>query len=236
MKKGADNGFGLVGKYKFKSIFVKILIFLLLYSSVFLAVIFLYNNYIIKNNVEKRLELRTLGALEKTQESIGRELRNLSNQIRQLSKEEYIRAAMTAPNLKNTERNYNIVQQLSSVVSVSELVDEAVLYITTDDTFFSSEGTSELAVSPELLEDRGRLIERLKESDASAGKLEFTAVDGEYYLFLNAPVFYDRVLGILAFRIDAEALLSIVDGRVEGEETFIWVFDEENHPMFSRYM
>ena len=28
MKKGADNGFGLVGKYKFKSIFVKILIFL----------------------------------------------------------------------------------------------------------------------------------------------------------------------------------------------------------------
>lgn len=235
MKKGADNGFGLVGKYKFKSIFVKILIFLLLYSSVFLAVIFLYNNYIIKNNVEKRLELRTLGVLEKTQESIDRELRNLSNQIRQLSKEEYIRAAMTAPNLKNTERNYNIVQQLSSVVSVSELVDEAVLYITTDDTFFSSEGTSELAVSPELLEDRGRLIERLKESDASAGKLEFTAVDGEYYLFLNAPVFYDRVLGILAFRIDAEALLSIVDGRVEGEETFIWVFDEENHPMFSRY-
>lgn len=51
-----DTRFQLVGKYKLKSIFVKILVFLLLYSALILAVLFFYNRLIIRRNVEQRLE------------------------------------------------------------------------------------------------------------------------------------------------------------------------------------
>ena len=99
-KENAEIRFKLIGKYKFKSIFVRNLLLLILYSSVFLAVIFLYSNYMVRRNVAQRLELRTQAILEKTQESVDRELKNLEGQILQLSRDEYIVADMTAPNIK----------------------------------------------------------------------------------------------------------------------------------------
>lgn len=130
-KENAEIRFKLIGKYKFKSIFVRNLLLLILYSSVFLAVIFLYSNYMVRRNVAQRLELRTQAILEKTQESVDRELKNLEGQILQLSRDEYIVADMTAPNIKNSDRNYNIVYQLQAVRNVCDLVDEAYLYVTT---------------------------------------------------------------------------------------------------------
>ena len=63
-KENAEIRFKLIGKYKFKSIFVRNLLLLILYSSVFLAVIFLYSNYMVRRNVAQRLELRTQAILE----------------------------------------------------------------------------------------------------------------------------------------------------------------------------
>lgn len=228
-----NSRFSLVGKYKYKSVFVRILIFLLLYSSLLLAVLYTYNRYIMKKNVEQRLGIRTLAVLEKTQESIDRELHNLSNQIVQLSKDEYIRAVMTAPNIKNSERNYNIVYQLQSVKLVNDLVSGAFLYLPSDDTFYSSDG---VAVKAEEYKGTGqiiRLLEYCRNTDAEVGEQQFVSIGKTQYLLLYAPVFYDRILGVLAFQIDSNYLNSIIEGKGEtGKGNTIWTYDKEGYPVF----
>ncbi len=187
--KGVNSKFNLVGKYKFKSVFVRILIFLLLYSSLLLTVLYTYNRYIMRKNVEQRLEIRTLAVLEKTREGIDRELHNLSNQMVQLSKDEYIRAVMTAPNIKNSDRNYNIVYQLQSVKLVNDLVSGAFLYLPSDDTFYSSEG---VAVKAEQYKGTGqisRLLEFCRNAKEEVGKQQFVSIGKTQYLLLHAPVF-----------------------------------------------
>lgn len=231
--KAISSRFNLVGKYKFKSVFVRILIFLLLYSSLLLAVLYTYNRYIMRKNVEQRLGIRTFAVLEKTQESIDRELHNLSNQIVQLSKDEYIRAVMTAPNIKNSERNYNIVYQLQSVKLVNDLVSGAFLYLPSDDTFYSSEG---VAVKAEQYKGTGQvnqLLEFCRNADAQVGEQQFVSIGKTQYLLLYAPVFYDRILGVLAFQIDSNYLNSIIEGKGEtGKGNTIWTYDKEGYPVF----
>ena len=63
-KENTDIRFKLIGKYKFKSVFVRTFLLLILYSSVFLAAIFLYSSYMVRKNVQQRLELRTQTILE----------------------------------------------------------------------------------------------------------------------------------------------------------------------------
>ncbi|MCC8027821.1 MAG: AraC family transcriptional regulator [Clostridium sp.] len=231
--KGVNSKFNLVGKYKFKSVFVRILIFLLLYSSLLLTVLYTYNRYIMRKNVEQRLEIRTLAVLEKTREGIDRELHNLSNQMVQLSKDEYIRAVMTAPNIKNSDRNYNIVYQLQSVKLVNDLVSGAFLYLPSDDTFYSSEG---VAVKAEQYKGTGQisqLLEFCRNAKEEVGKQQFVSIGKTQYLLLHAPVFYDRVLGVLAFQIDSNYLNSIIEGKGEtGKGNTIWTFDREGYPVF----
>jgi len=231
--KAANFRFNLVGKYKYKSVFVRILLFLLLYSSLLLAVLYTYNRYIMKKSVEQRLGLRTLAVLEKTQEGIDRELHNLSNQIIQLSKDEYIRAVMTAPNIKNSERNYNIVYQLQSVKLVNDLVSGAFLYLPSDDTFYSSDG---VAVKAEQYKGTGqinRLLEFCRDTDAEVGEQQFVSIGKTQYLLLYAPAFYDRILGVLAFQIDSNYLNSIIEGKGDtGKGNTIWTYDSQGHPVF----
>ena len=175
-KENADIKYKLIGKYKFKSVFVRTFLLLILYSSVFLAVIFLYSSYMVRKNVQQRLELRTQAILEKTQESVDRELKNLEGQILQLSRDEYIVASMTAPNIKNSERNYNIVYQLQAVRNVCDLVEEAYLYVTTDETIFTSYGVADLASRYVENTEMGRLIKSVKNSDAQIGEQKFITI------------------------------------------------------------
>lgn len=231
-----NTRFNLVGRYKLKSVFVRILMVLLVYSAVLLIVLFAYNRYIVRKNVEQRLEQRTMGFLEKTQESIDRELHNLSGQVMQLSKDEYIRAEMTAPNIRDSDRNYNIVYQLQSVQMINDLVDEACLYIPTDDTFFSSTGmASFVQEAADSDEDLRRLVDRCRNQNAETGDQQFFMIGDQWYLILYAPYFYDRVLGVLIFELNSQYLYSMIEGRNETNNV-IWTYDAEGVPVFSSYM
>lgn len=233
----AQVPYHLVGKYKSRSIFVRILFILLVYSAVLLVVLFLYNSHMLRRNVEQRLELRTLGVLERTQESVDRELKNLSGQIRQLSRDEYITAEMTAPNISNAVRNYDIVYQLQTAQAINGLVSGAFLYVPTDDTFFSSEGTAAEAAQYQEDENAWALIEACRNFGKNAGEEHLVMMGEAPYLLLNAPYFYDRVLGVLAFRIDARALVSLIEGESEtGERNTIWVYDEAGNPLFADWL
>lgn len=235
-KENAEIRFKLIGKYKFKSIFVRNLLLLILYSSVFLAVIFLYSNYMVRRNVAQRLELRTQAILEKTQESVDRELKNLEGQILQLSRDEYIVADMTAPNIKNSDRNYNIVYQLQAVRNVCDLVDEAYLYVTTDETIFTSYGVADSASRYIENTEMGRLINIIKNSEARAGDQRFITIGKNHYIVLFAPVFYDRILGVLVFKIDNWDLKRMVLNGNAGSTGTIWIYDESGEPLLPNYM
>ena len=235
-KENAEIRFKLIGKYKFKSIFVRNLLLLILYSLVFLAVIFLYSNYMVRRNVAQRLELRTQAILEKTQESVDRELKNLEGQILQLSRDEYIVADMTAPNIKNSDRNYNIVYQLQAVRNVCDLVDEAYLYVTTDETIFTSYGIADSASRYIENTEMGRLINIIKNSEVRAGDQRFITIGKNHYIVLFAPVFYDRILGVLVFKIDNWDLKRMVLNGNAGSTGTVWIYDESGEPLLPNYM
>ena len=232
-KENTDIRFKLIGKYKFKSVFVRTFLLLILYSSVFLAAIFLYSSYMVRKNVQQRLELRTQTILEKTQESVDRELKNLEGQILQLSRDEYIVASMTAPNIKNSDRNYNIVYQLQAVRNVCDLVDEAYLYVTTDETIFTSYGVADYASRYVENTEMGRLVKTVKNSDAQVGEEKFITIGKNHFILLFAPVFYDRVLGVLIFKIDNWDLKNLVMNKNTGT---VWIYDESGEPLLSFYM
>lgn len=233
-----NTRFHLVGRYKWKNVFVQILTVLLFYSAVLLIVLFTYNRYIVRKNVEQRLEQRTMGFLEKTQESIDRELHNLSSQTMQLSKDEHIRSEMTAPNIWDSERNYNIVYQLQSVQMINDLVHEAYLYIPTDDTFFSSTGTASFAEKTADSDEVIRLLlDRCRNQGAEAGEQQFFVIGDHWYLASYSPYFYDRVLGVLIFEVNSQYLYSMIEGRNEnGRDNVIWTYDGNGIPIFPAYL
>ena len=137
----------LIKKYKYieqfgyKSIFIRMLIFLLIFSAVILTALYIYSEYTFKQNSRDRLELIEESILSNTQKSMDREFNNLYSQLELILMDESIRAEMTAPDINNSIRTYGVVNQLDLICSINEAVSEAVFYIPTNDSLITSSGT-----------------------------------------------------------------------------------------------
>ena len=237
-RKNSESIFSLISKFGFNSVFVRTLLFMLVFSAVMLFAVLSYSYYTVRQNARERLELRTESVLEKTQETVDREFESLNSQLRLLLNDDALRAVMTAPNLTNDERNYRVVTQMESVTLLNESVSDIYLYIPTIDQILVGSGLVSKTEVISRNSDLFKLIEVMKRQFVKGvpGNKELVFIGDRLYMMITAPVWYNRILGVLSFEIDLKHLYEMINGvSAETRDDIIYVYGPDDRRVFSSF-
>lgn len=228
----------MIREYKSQSVFFRFLIILLLYAFVFLLVFIIYGKWTIKTSVRTQLANSSINMLQRAQNDVDDDLLDLYQHCIEISQDEYIKSALTAPDIQNSTRNYDVIYQLEFVAQENRLIDSALLYIPTDDTVLSGlsgvkTADNFLYYNPQYIE----ILEKCREDTGNPGDFAYFGNEDAYYFTLNTPTFYLRNLGTIICKINMKELCDDVNASPsDTSEENIWVFDDNGQPVFHRYM
>lgn len=127
-----------MNRFKYKSIFIKTFLMLLLSSSILLAV---YNFTFIgffNETYQKRLIGSNINMIDKTGDYLDLILGNVIEKANLLSHDEIAINATVVPNINLSKRNYDLISRLRYIVSENPYITSVYIYVPLNDLVFSS--------------------------------------------------------------------------------------------------
>lgn len=217
------------------SMFFRVLAFFL-FICVFLIVLYsCFCTYSLYNAVGSQLSSSTINLMSLTDTTANVLLDNVRAAVQAASGNATVISSIVAPDIKNNQRNYDLVDYLRNQVSTSRLIKRTILFTSFDQSVFTSDGAiSSLAYSmeKEIITEHLHRAEMLrKESGRLDGTVLLQNYGGSVYCCRDFPLEGKYRNGTLLYEIDGSELYEELNRQTEYD---IFIYDRDGNSLFSQ--
>jgi len=215
-----------------QSLFIKILSIFLLMCLLLTGLFSVFSATILYGELEDQLYHSNINLMALTDTTVDVLMGNVEASIRAASQNSTIISAVIAPDLNRTQRNYDLVHYLNTTAENSTIVSRILLYVSYDQTVFTSDGaatTLDACLDANIIH---RHLEQQKiptDWNDPAGCVTLHMYEGKLYCCLDFPLEGSYCNGTLFFEINQRVLYDELNCQTEHD---VFIFDEENRALF----
>lgn len=136
--------------------------------------------------------------------------------------------AIVVPDMSNADRNFQVIRCLEKVVHNNPYLQSAYLYVTTNQTIFTSDGTIT------QLEDCGdSILQKLCLATDVSPENHLMVKNQRILLMMDYPFERPDYISTLIVELDKQALYQLIQTEQENKKAVLSIFDTDNAPVFS---
>ena len=221
-------------KLRMRSFFTRIFLAQVFVMGLLLGTFYLYTASLFSRHYAEQLEEAISGMLRNSSTAIDVSMLNMIHSMRQTLENRDVIRSMVTPNLQDYPRTVSVVHQLRSSVAGNILVRSAALYVPTDGTVFTYDGTIAGVEQSGWAEAIEAYRNGFRSTTYANGALvsHLRLLDERIFVYQDFFPQHLQSIGTLIFEIDAARFHEMVLGGDGEEGGDIYLFDRYGQPVF----